>query len=118
MEIKNALITGTFLGYEDHGIFTFWINVDISGGGHVGIGGYALDEFDKEKNRRVFRAETAESIAYILETVGVDSWEELKGTYIRIEDNGWGSQVNKIGNLMDEKWFNLKAFFVNVQKDT
>ena len=116
MNVKNALITDTFLGREDHGIFTFWIYVDISGGGCVGIGGYALDEFDRDKDRRIFHAESAESISHILETVGVDSWEDLKGHYIRIEDHGWGSQVDKIGNLMDEKWFDLRQYFADVQK--
>jgi hypothetical protein len=41
----------------------------------------------------------------------VDSWEELKGKYIRVEVDGWGSGINTIGNLMKDEWFNLKEFF-------
>lgn len=33
MNIKNAKITGTQLGREDHGIMTFVIFIEISGGG-------------------------------------------------------------------------------------
>lgn len=41
--MKNAKITHTMLGTEDHGIFTFMLHVDYDGSGQ-GIGGYALDE--------------------------------------------------------------------------
>jgi hypothetical protein len=40
-------------------------------------------------------------------------WEDLKGKYIRIKDNGWGSTIDEIGNLMENKWFNLREFFSN-----
>lgn len=51
MEIKNAKITSTSLGYEDHGILTFGLCLDISGGGGVVYGGFALDGYDKEKKK-------------------------------------------------------------------
>ena len=41
-EIKNAIITGTYLGIEDHGILTFWLYLDYGGSGQ-GFGGYQLD---------------------------------------------------------------------------
>lgn len=110
MEIRNAQITGTMLGREDHGIFTFMIDIRF-GGSSCGIGGYALDEFDASQCCRVFRAESMEAISRILDTVGVDSWEDLKGKYIRIVDNGWGASIDTIGNLMEERWFNIKQFF-------
>lgn len=51
-----------------------------------------------------------EAISKIL-VVGVDKWEDLPGKYIRIEYNGLGSTVTKIGNIIEEKWFDLKEFF-------
>ena len=42
---------------------------------------------------------------------GVDSWEDLKGEYIRVKDEGWGSTINEIGNLMEDKWLNFREFF-------
>ena len=62
-------------------------------------------------DKRVFSASGLEAISKILEVVGVRTWEELKGKYIRIEDNGWGETIDKIGNLMEEKWFNIRDFF-------
>ena len=53
MEIKNAKISSTMLGREDHGIMTFMIYID----GCVfscGIGGYCLDEFSSATQTRVF----------------------------------------------------------------
>lgn len=110
MEIKNAKITSTFLGREEHGIFTFSIFVDIAGGSCCGIGNYALD-YCGENNKRVFRAKSAEAISQILDVVGVKSWEELKGKYIRVKDEGWGSTIKAIGNLMSEKWIDFDEFF-------
>lgn len=111
-EIKNAKITKTMLGREDHGIMTFMIFIECDRFG-CGVGGYALDEYDKATDTRVFRAKSMESISKILEVVGVDKWEQLPGKYIRIKDNGWGSTVDEIGNLMEDKWFNLREFFSN-----
>ena len=63
---------------------------------------------------RVFRAESMEVISKILEVVGVDKLEDLPGKYIRFEDNGFGSNVTKIGNIIDEKWLDFREFFGKV----
>lgn len=110
MKIKNARISSTMLGREDHGIMTFMIYI-IADGFDCGIGGYWLDEFNSATQTRVFRAESMEAISKVLEVVGVDKWEDLPGKYIRFEDNGWGSKVTKIGNIIEEKWFDLEEFF-------
>lgn len=110
MEIRNAKITSTMLGREDHGIITFVIYIEF--GGYVcGVGDYALDYYDKTTKQRVFRAESMEAISKVLDVVGVKKWEDLPGSYIRIKDNGWGSTIDEIGNLMEDKWFNLREFF-------
>ena len=113
MEIKNAKISSTMLGREDHGIMTFMIYIDACGFS-CGIGGYCLDEFNPATQTRVFRAESMEVISKILEVVGVDKWEDLPGKYIRFEDNGFGSNVTKIGNIIDEKWLDFEEFFGKV----
>lgn len=115
MEIRNAKITGTMLGREDHGIMTFMVYIDISESGSCGIGGYALDGYDRETKTRVFSAKSMEAISKILEVVGVERWEDLRGKYIRVKDNGWGKPIDEIGNLMENKWFNLREFFSTVE---
>ena len=109
--IKNAIITSTMLGREDHGIMTFNINLKFNGGIYCGFGGYALDFHDSDIKTRVFRAESMEMISLILDVVGVDKWEDLPGKYVRFEDNGWGSTINKIGNIIEDKWLDVEDFF-------
>ena len=111
--IKNAQIDSTMLGREDHGIMTFIIRIRFDTCVSCGVGLYALDEYDPTTKTRVFRAKSMEAISKILETVGVDKWEDLPGTYIRFEDDGWGSTITKIGNIIDDKWFDLAEFFAN-----
>lgn len=113
MLIRNAKITSTMLGVEDHGIMTFFITVEWQGGG-VGIGGYALDGPDTNNKAAGFGAKTRvgygygyQAIRHILETVGVDTWEKLRGSYCRVDDDGLGQRVSKIGNLMKDNWFDL-----------
>lgn len=108
--IKNARITSTMLGREDHGIMTFMIHID-AGNFSCGVGGYCLDEFNPATQTRVFRAKSMKAISEILNVVGVDKWEDLPGKYIRFEDDGWGSTVTKIGNIINDKWFDMKKFF-------
>lgn len=115
MEIRNAKITSTMFGREDHGILTFMVFVEFGGSG-CGIGGYAIDQYDRGTEKRVFSANGLEAISKILEIVGVDKWEDLPNKYIRIKDNGWGSTIDEIGNLMEDKWFNIREFFANNNK--
>ena len=108
--VKNARITSTMLGREDHGIMTFMIYID-AGNFSCGVGGFCLDEFNMDSQTRVFRAKSMKAVSEILNVVGVDKWEDLPGKYIRFEDDGWGSTVTKIGNIIDDKWFDMKNFF-------
>lgn len=50
-----------------------------------------------------------EVISKILDVVGVNSWEDLPGKYIRFENDCW--LVTKIGNIMEDKWIDFKEFF-------
>lgn len=92
---SNAKIDSTFLGIEkDHGIMTFFLYLSQSGcrykigGLNIGIdgGGSTL-------------------IRHILETVGVNNWEELPDRYIRVDGNG--QKINKIGHITEDIWFEL-----------
>lgn len=119
MKIDNAKIMGTRLGRQDHGILTFTIYVEAKMFS-CGIGGYALDQSAENSDdylhcdaigKRKYSAKGMEAISKILDTVGVDKWEDLPGKYIRFEDNGWGSTITKIGNIIEDKWFDLEEFF-------
>lgn len=120
-EIKNYRITSTHLGYEDHGIFTFYLHLKGADGIHVSVGGYALDSPDNlgigllTKRSLTFKGITL--ISKILDTVGVANWEGLNGQYIRVEDNGLGSYITKFGNLIEDKWIDLDDYFKEDPED-
>lgn len=111
MEILNAKITSTKLTMEDHGCLSFWIFLEGSGWG-IGYGGYCIGH--GYLGADVFMAENGdglEAMMRIMDVVGVDTWEELKGKFVRVKTNGWGSKVDVIGNIMEDRWFNIKEFF-------
>lgn len=98
-KIENAVITGTMLGLEGHGIMSSFIYLDFDGGG-VGFGGYVLGG--------------ESGIAYIeeiLNVVGVEKWEDLKGKHVRVDSEGIGGKALGIGNIIKDKWLYHEEFF-------
>ena len=94
MQITTARIRSTFLGIEEHGFMTCWINFSfgVSGqffGGYVLRGIVGIDEIRK-----------------ILETLGVVSWEELIGCDCRLERDF--TQIYKIGHSRYNRWFSFQ----------
>lgn len=108
-EIRNAIIDSTFLGTEDHGIFTFMLALKWGNCGQ-GFGGYALDTPLRDKDdkfvRRVGTAYGMEVIIQLLETLGIESWEKLPKTPVRIECDY--SKIYRIGHLIEDKWFDME----------
>lgn len=115
--IENAKITSVSISMADHGCVTFWVFVKLNGGG-CGIGGYCIghgyvgadDDFFDGAGLGI------EAMARIMDTVGVDKWEDLKDKYIRVVNEGWGKSINKIGNIIKDKWFDIDKFFKEKQK--
>lgn len=114
-EIYNVKITGTAITMADHGCLTFYVTVEGAGMG-CSLGGYCIGhgylgstEFRAEKGSGLV------AIMNIMDVVGVEKWEDLKGKYCRVACKGFGQTVDEIGNLIDEKWFNLRKFFEEQQ---
>lgn len=111
-EIRNTKITGTSLTMADHGCITFWVHLE-GGGIGVSYGGYCIghgylgsDNFDGS-------GKGLEAMARIMNVVGVDTWEDMKGKYVRIVDPGLGGTVTKIGNILEDRWFDIREFFAD-----
>lgn len=114
-EIVNMKITGTSITMADHGCLTFYIHLEgtaavVSFGGYcIGHGYLGADQFDG-------CAKGLEAMARIMDVVGVEEWENLPGKYVRMVDPGLGGTVDTIGNIMKNKWFNIKEFFAEDNK--
>jgi len=103
LEVKNARIEGTSLGFEHHDILTCWLHLDYGGSGQ-GFGGYVLDTYDKEAKQRVGTPYGTEFILRVLRVVGVRKWEDLVGKHVRVStsrDKG----ITCIGHIIKDKWF-------------
>lgn len=111
METVNAKITKATLFIEDHGILTFYVFLEWLGGGQ-GLGGYALDQYDRDqKKRSIGHGPGLIAMRRIMETVGVTAWDKLDGQLCRVQHDGWGSsRAPIIGHILDDKWFDLKKF--------
>jgi len=91
METKNAVVTSTLLGYEDHGILTCQIFVNYDEHSSQGFGNRVLD---------------IEYIKNILSVFGVRKWEDLKGQFCRvgIKDD----MIIQIGHVLNNNiWFDV-----------
>ncbi len=111
--IENAIIESTMLGEEDHGIFTCYVTVSGDGWG-CGFGGYALDQYDKDQKKRIGTAYGMEFIKRLLETLEVRTWEELKGVPVRVESEGLGGQIKRIGHFRKNHWFDPAELLAEV----
>src|SRR5215472_18115765 len=105
--IENCKITSTFLGVEDHGIFTCYVTCE-GDGWSCGFGGYGLDQWDAAAKIRIGTAYGMKFIMAILSTLELEKWESLKGTHCRVEAEGWGGKIVRIGHLIKDKWFDPK----------
>ena len=117
-EIKNAKITGTKITMADHGILTFYLGLD-GDSWSTWYGGYCIGKGYLEAEEFSGYDKGLEAMMRIMDVVGVDTWEDLKGKYIRVKMVDVGDSIITIGNLIKEKWFNIKEFFetsINVKE--
>ena len=105
-EIRNAKIISVSLEYEDHGCLTCWLKLDY-GSTVQSFGGYSLDQYNTDTQLREGSKWGCEFIKRIMDTVGVKSWESLKGQYIRVKIGA--CYIESIGHIIEDKWFNPKT---------
>jgi hypothetical protein len=95
-EIRNATITDTFLGIEDHGLFVWTVSMDY-GGAEQGFQRILASKAEAS-SVRVIRA--------LLEAVGVDSWEQLPGKNVRCAIEG--GLIRGVGHITKDTWYYAK----------
>lgn len=113
MEILNGKITETRLG-EEHGCLSAYITIEGDGWG-CSSGGYVLDHWCNEPGH-YYSSDGYGAIIELMKTFEVESWEELVGQYCRVESDGWGGKLIRIGHLMKDKWFSWKDYFEEVKR--
>ena len=112
LEIKNAKITNISVSMEDHGCLTFYITLD-GGGWGCNYGGYCIGKGYLGAKEFYSTGAGLEVLMRIMDTVGVEKWEDLTGKYCRVKTEGWGGTIQAIGNILTDKWFDIKEFYSN-----
>ena len=107
-KIENAKITSVTLSMADHGCLVFGLVLEgeyggvIFGGWSIGHGYLGADVFEGSPKG-------IECLMRIMDTIGVDRWEDLKGQYCRAKFKD--QRVYAIGNIIKDKWFEPEKFF-------
>jgi len=103
--IENARIESTFLGREDHGVFTFMIHLQ-GPSWCQSFGGTFLEYKSPE------RVPTAAALALIdiVEALGAGSWEGLAGRLCRVESGEPYGPITAIGNVLDDRWVRMEDY--------
>ena len=109
--IVNARIVNTSISMINQDSLTFVLVLKgdhwkVNYGGNVIINGYFVDH-----------GAGLVAMMRIMDVVGVPRWEELIGKYVRIVDEGQNVRVTKIGNVIEDKWFDIDEFFINYNKE-
>ena len=109
--IGNSLIESADLSMENYGCLDMTLR--LSGQVNVCFGGYALGKGYLGAKDDYWKGSAAglEYIMRIMDVVGVESFQDLKGKYVRVAHKGLGSSVKIIGNITKEKWFDAESFF-------
>lgn len=90
MNKQLAKITSAGLEIKERGILNFWIFVDYEDGGGQGVGGIALDSFNKEKKERRGTAYGCEMTRRTLIALDVNDFSEMKGKMVWVYGEGEG----------------------------
>ena len=111
MRTLNAKITGTNFGVQEDGSMVFYLTMEAAGRVYQ-VGGISLDTYDEIGRRRVFFGRGIQAIRRGLEVAGVSRWEDLPGTFVRVEESAWGTMVFRFGNILEDKWFDIREFII------
>lgn len=88
--IKNGVIRDSFLGYEDHNIFTVTVTVETS---------------DGVQSTPPFSGFAERIIVGILKVSGAKEWRDVLRKPVRLAYRG--TSIVAIGHFIEDKWFNF-----------
>ena len=109
-KIINAKIINVSLSMEDYGCLVYRLTLEMRGAGCV-YGGICIGKGYLGADHFEGYARGMEALMRIMDVIGVERWEDIKGKYCRVESDGLGAVISKIGNIIQDKWFDQKEFF-------
>jgi hypothetical protein len=104
---ENAVIKSVDVFIEDHGILTMYLNIEGEGWG-CGAGGYALDSYNKALDKRIGSSLLAAALLELFRVFEVSHLNKLVGLPCRVETEGLGGGIIRLGHFTKNKWFSWK----------
>ena len=95
--LKLAKVESASLEIKERGILNFWVHVAYEDGFNQGVGGLALDTWNKDLERRVGTAYGCEMIRQLLLFFGVNNLTEAKGQVVYVVGEGEGLSFRPTG---------------------
>jgi len=95
--LKLAKVESASFEIKERGILNFWVHVAYEDGCNQGVGGLALDTWNKDLNRRVGTAYGCEMIRQLLLFFGVNNLTEAKGQVVYVVGEGEGLSFRPTG---------------------
>lgn len=109
IQTVNAVIKGSRLTSDDHGLLTVWLDLDYGGSGQ-GFGGYSLYLPKSYKHHDPSGPNYAGHFIWrVMEVAGVADWDQLIGKTVRVRQEH--SKVHAIGHIVKDDWFDPSADF-------
>lgn len=110
--IENARIKKADLSMADHGVLCLELVLEGYGWG-VTYGGRVLGKGYVGATEFSGSSKGIEEIMRIMDVVGVSTFSALTNKYVRVCTGNWGGTVSKIGNIIEDKWFDYNEFYAN-----
>lgn len=119
--VTNAIIESASIGLDRDIFLCMWLQLDYGDGLHQGFGGYVIGGLPNAAAGRHHEQPNlaADFIVGCLRAADVDKVSQLAGKSIRVRrtDEGFGGDIIEIGHITkDDRWFNPKARFEELQK--
>lgn len=115
-ETWNAKITNVSLNMKNHACLTLDLTLEGNGKGVV-FGGRCLGHGYLGAKEFEGSSKGLEYIMRIMDVVGVEALEDLTSKYVRVVNCGFGERAIEIGNIIEDKWFNIVEFFGDRNED-
>ncbi len=96
-KVYNGVIRSAYIGFEDHGMLTSMVYVELDYGTQ-GFGGYVLENTSGGPPNAL-----EIWVRGILRVAGCRKWHELEGRPVRVRGNT--SLLSAMGNYIKEDWF-------------
>ena len=114
-KIENVQISRVDLSMADYGVLTLEMPITGNGWGCV-YGGRVIGQGYLGAKEFKGTPMGIEYIMRIMDIVGVEKFNEMRGKYIRVARTRWGDPIRIIGNLIKDRWFDADRFFENTKE--